>query len=49
MTDQDFTYHSMAPIVSTKQGENVSDRIWKETMEELSFADVEGVLKAMQD
>lgn len=39
----------MASIVSTEQGEEVSDRLWKETIEELSFADVEGILRTVKD
>lgn len=49
VTNSKSVYYSMAPIVSTEQGEEVSDRLWKETMEELSFADVEGILRTLKD
>jgi hypothetical protein len=39
----------MAPIVSSEPGENVSDRLWKETMKELSFANVEEILRSLKD
>jgi hypothetical protein len=37
--------HSMAPIIYTKEGEKVSEQLWKETLEELSFAHVEDILR----
>ncbi|KKY37832.1 putative retinol dehydrogenase 12 [Diaporthe ampelina] len=44
-----FVYYSMAPIVSTEVGKKLSDRLWKETMEELSFANVEEILRRVKD
>lgn len=35
----------MAPIVYTAEGREISERLWKETMAELSFAGVENILK----
>lgn len=49
VTNSKFFYFSMASIVSTEQGEEVSDRLWKETIEELSFADVERILRTVKD
>ncbi|KAK2595855.1 hypothetical protein N8I77_013647 [Diaporthe amygdali] len=39
----------MAPIVSSERGQQVSDRLWKETMEELSFANVEEIVRTFKD
>ncbi len=36
----------MAPILYTEEGKVISDRLWKETMQEFSFAEVEGVIEA---
>lgn len=49
VTNLKLFYFSMASIVSTEQGEKVSDRLWKETIEELSFADLEGILRTVKD
>ncbi|KAK3293089.1 uncharacterized protein B0H64DRAFT_476684 [Chaetomium fimeti] len=35
----------MAPMIYTKDEEKVSDQLWKETLEELSFAHVEDILR----
>lgn len=35
----------MAPIIYTKEGEKLSEQVWKETLEELSFAHVEDILR----
>lgn len=35
----------MAPIVYTNEGRKVSEQLWKETIAELSFANVEEILK----
>ena len=35
----------MAPMIYTKDGEKVSEQLWKETLEELSFAHVEDILR----
>jgi hypothetical protein len=35
----------MAPMIYTKDGEKVSEQLWKKTLEELSFARVEDILR----
>lgn len=35
-----------APIVYTTEGEQVAKRLWRETMEELSFAGVQDIVDA---
>lgn len=35
----------LAPIIYTEQGKKISERLWRETMAELSFANIEGILK----
>lgn len=37
---------SSAPIVYTTEGEQIAKRLWRETMEELSFAEVQGIVDA---
>ncbi|ROV93882.1 hypothetical protein VPNG_09496 [Cytospora leucostoma] len=37
----------MAPILYTSEGKEVSERLWKETMAELSFAKVEDIVTAV--
>jgi len=37
---------SSAPIVYTAEGEQISKRLWRETMEELSFAEVQDIVDA---
>lgn len=49
VTNCQFVYYSMAPIVSTEVGKKLSDRLWEETMEELSFANVEEILRRVKD
>ncbi|KAI1772109.1 NAD(P)-binding protein [Hypoxylon cercidicola] len=39
----------MAPILYTPEGERISEQLWKETMNELAFANVEGILKEIGD
>ncbi len=34
----------MAPLIYTEEGEEVSEQLWKETMEELRFAHPEDIL-----
>lgn len=38
------SHHSMAPIIYTPEGEEIREQLWKEMLEELSFANVETVL-----
>jgi hypothetical protein len=38
----------MAPIVYTTEGSKISEKLWKETMAEFSFAGVEDILKELQ-
>ena len=35
-------------MLYTPEGQKIADRLWEETMRELAFADVEGVLKGMK-
>lgn len=37
---------SSAPIVYTAEGEGIAKRLWRETMKELSFAEVQGIVDA---
>lgn len=37
----------MAPILYTEEGEEVSKHLWNETMAELAFANVEGIIKSV--
>ncbi|OTA98012.1 hypothetical protein M426DRAFT_326314 [Hypoxylon sp. CI-4A] len=39
----------MAPILYTPDGERISEQLWKETLDELSFADVEGILSSISE
>lgn len=39
----------MPPILYTPEGKNISDHLWRETMAELSFANVEEILKTIAD
>ncbi|KAK4154502.1 hypothetical protein C8A00DRAFT_14364 [Chaetomidium leptoderma] len=39
----------MAPMIYTKDGEKVSEQLWKETLEELSFAHVEDILREVSN
>lgn len=34
----------MAPIIYTEEGERISAQVWQETLEELSFANVEDIV-----
>jgi hypothetical protein len=34
-----------APVIYSEEGKRVSERLWRETMEELKFADVEAILR----
>ncbi|KAK0718020.1 hypothetical protein B0T26DRAFT_741138 [Lasiosphaeria miniovina] len=43
-TETHGQFLSMAPIVYTDEGEKVSAQLWKETMDELAFANAEGIL-----
>lgn len=54
--DDSFTYDigslwltlgflSMAPILYTAEGKEISERLWKETMEELSFVKPEDIVR----
>lgn len=38
----------MAPIIYTAEGEEIREQLWKEMLEELSFANVETILKDIQ-
>lgn len=38
----------MAPIIYTSEGVELSEQLWKETLEELSFANVETILEDLQ-
>jgi hypothetical protein len=35
-------------MLYTPEGQNLIERVWKETMAELSFAGVEGILESMK-
>jgi hypothetical protein len=35
----------MAPLVYSSEGQEIGDQLWKETMAELSFAQVDTILK----
>ena len=37
----------MAPIIYTAEGKQISEQLWKETKEELAFANVEEILKSI--
>ena len=40
-----MSLHSLPAIMYTPEGEKVAPRLWKETMQELSFAGVEQIIK----
>ena len=40
----DLLFRRMAPLVEGKKGEAIADKLWGETMAELSFANVEETL-----
>ena len=42
-----LTFSSMAPIIYTDDGKKVSQQLWKETMAELAFADVEKIVQGI--
>jgi hypothetical protein len=37
----------MAPLVYSKEGEQIAQRLWNETMQELAFAGVEDIFKVL--
>lgn len=37
----------MAPLIYTNEGKGVAEKLWKETMAELSFAKAEEVIDGM--
>lgn len=37
----------MAPLVYSREGELVREKLWEETMEELSFANVAEIVKQL--
>lgn len=39
------SFYSMAPLVYSSEGQEIRSDLWKETMAELSFAQVEAILK----
>ncbi|KAI0179260.1 NAD(P)-binding protein [Hypoxylon sp. FL1284] len=39
----------LAPIIYTPEGEKISKQLWRETMDELAFANVEGILKGISE
>ncbi|PHH84790.1 hypothetical protein CDD83_1396 [Cordyceps sp. RAO-2017] len=39
----------MAPIIYTEEGKSISEKLWKETMAELSFAGAENILKTVNE
>lgn len=39
----------MAQLVYTTKGEEVAKRLWRETMDELSFAKVESIVEELSD
>ncbi|KAI1177546.1 hypothetical protein F4777DRAFT_541343 [Nemania sp. FL0916] len=40
---QQLTIHRLAPIIYTEEGARISEKQWRETMAEISFAKVEGI------
>lgn len=42
-----MNWGSMAPTVYTPEGKTITERLWKETMAELSFAKVDEILNAL--
>ena len=36
---------SLAPIIYTDEGKRISEQLWKETMDELSFAKADEVVR----
>ena len=36
------------PIMYTKEGDELAERLWEETMEELNFAGASGIVQDMQ-
>jgi hypothetical protein len=43
------TVHRLAQIIYTAEGKKISEQLWKETMEELAFANVKGILKTISE
>ena len=39
--------YRLAPIIYSEEGKKISEQLWKETMEELAFAKVEEIIKAI--
>ncbi len=42
-------YRSLSPIIYTHEGESISEQLWKETMNELSFMKAEDVVKEISN
>jgi hypothetical protein len=42
-----ITLRSMAPLVYSSEGQEIGDQLWKETMTELSFAEVDTIMKEL--
>jgi hypothetical protein len=43
------TVDRLAPIIYTAEGKKISEQLWKETIEELAFANVEEILKTISE
>jgi len=43
------TVYRLAPIVYTAEGKKISEQLWKETKEELAFANVDKILKTISE
>jgi hypothetical protein len=41
--------YRLAPIIYSAEGKKISDQLWKETKEELAFANVEEILKTVSE
>ena len=39
----------MTPIIYTEEGQKISEKLWEETLAELSFANVGDILKTIQE
>lgn len=41
--------YSLAPIIYSEEGKKISEQLWKETSEELAFANVDEILKTISE
>lgn len=44
-----MSYRSLVPAIYTEEGKRISEQLWKETMDELSFAKAEDMVNEIKN